>query len=133
MAGNGTFSKGMEIPVAQRGYKTICYISKNIVVLEKNSKDIKLPEESHTARRIYVLFEKDGSDVKAIAKYGANHKKIWEIHTFDHRKMGPHVHYWKNGEPYGDPQPLSKLQSNLLKKARNFQNGQKKQAGVTNP
>lgn len=125
MSGNGTFSKGKIFPVEERGYKTVCYIENNIVVIEKNSKDIKLPEESHTAGRIYVLFEKDGSDVKAIAQYGADHKKLWEIHTADHRKMGPHLHYWKNGKPYGDLQLLNDFQLELLKKVRNFQNGKK--------
>ncbi len=69
----------------------------------------KSPEESNSAPRIYATFDKNGKGVNEIAKYGADHKKEWAIHTVPHnskeaRKKGeavpaPHYHEWSNGHP----------------------------------
>ncbi|MBP3510445.1 MAG: hypothetical protein J6K19_00180 [Prevotella sp.] len=120
MGANGTFSKGMVITEGERGYKTIFSFSDNVVVIQKYGKAAKLPEESHTAGRIYVVFKKDGSDVKGIAKYGGDHKKVWEIHTTDHKGLGAHFHYWKDGKPVKDANPLTPGMKSLLNKIRNF-------------
>lgn len=45
---------------------------------------------------------KDGTDVKSIARYGSDGKKICEIHTTDLKGIGEHFHKWNNcksGEP----------------------------------
>jgi len=102
-----------------RKYKTIGKIVDIRIVKHKNPKLAKLPEESHTPNRIYATFYKDGQDVKAIAKYGHDGKKIWEIHTIDHKKMGPHYHEWKNGRPIND-KPLTEEMWKILKKIRNY-------------
>lgn len=123
MGANGTFSKGMDIPVVERKYKTVFKIDDNIMVLQRKDGIGKLPEESHTAGRIYVHFWKDGHDVKEIAKYGKNHKKIWEIHTKDHHGINPHFHYWRKGKPYGEALPLTPNKIKLLNKIRMFKYG----------
>lgn len=69
MGANGTFSKGIDIPKAERGYRTVYQMTDNIVVIEHLGKTVKMPEESHTPGRIYVTFKSDGSDVKGIAQY----------------------------------------------------------------
>lgn len=67
---------------------------------KKNAKEsVKLPEESHTPNRIYAIFNKNGNDVQAIAKYGPDGKKLWEIHTNDHHGIKPHYHPWQDGHP----------------------------------
>jgi hypothetical protein len=67
---------------------------------KKNINDSnKLPEESHTPNRIYATFNTDGSDVKSIAQYDAECKKIWKIHTTDHDDKHEHYHPWDNGHP----------------------------------
>jgi hypothetical protein len=87
----------------------------------KNPKaPLKLPEESHTPNRIYAIFKKNGSDVKCIAQYDSNGKKIWEIHTDDHYGMKPHFHYWKNGGQEEEAHPLTQVQLDLLNTVRNF-------------
>lgn len=43
----------------------------------------------------------------SISIYDSNCKKIVEIHNEDHDGLGPHYHYWKNGRPVGEPQPIS--------------------------
>lgn len=124
MGGNGSRGKGLLNSELGRNWKTVATIGEiQIVQLKISTKHNKLPEESHTANRIYAIFEKDGSDVKAIAKYGNDGKKIWEIHTIDHKGLGPHLHKWANEAPvHGSEQSLTnypKLLA-LLNKARNF-------------
>ena len=81
---------------------------------------MKLPEESHTPNSVYAIFNKNGNGVKAIAQYGSDGKKLWEIHTTDHHHMGPHVHYWENGgpkkeEPHSLTPQMQKLLDNVSK------------------
>jgi hypothetical protein len=100
MGANGSFANGTTDSDAGRRWTTIDHVGNVQIIMKKDHNDSnKLPEESHTPNRIYAIFEKDGSDVKAIAKYGADGKKIWEIHTTDHKKMGEHYHLWKDGRP----------------------------------
>ncbi len=121
MGGNGTFSKGIDIPVEQREYRTICYLDDNIVVLQHKGKNVSLPEESHTPGRIYVAFRKDGTGIKEIAKYGDDHKRLWVIHTSDHHGMGIHVHTWKDGHPVeGSARPLNDSEKELYNKIISF-------------
>lgn len=58
-----------------------------------------------------------------LAKYDGNGKKIWEIHTTDHKGLGAHFHLWEDGKPIkgsetslvGHPDLLA-----VLNKVRNF-------------
>lgn len=122
MGANGSFAKGTTNTEKDRHWKTIGSIGKNIKILQmKNPKaPLKLPEESHTPNRIYAIFKKNGSDVKCIAQYDSNGKKLWEIHTDDHYGLKPHFHYWKNGGQEEDAHPLTQVQQDLLNTVRNF-------------
>lgn len=120
MGANGSFAYGTSSSEAGRAYKTLGTIGDIHIIAPKNPKaGIKLPEESHTPNRTYATFYKDGHDVKAIAKYGADGKKIWEIHTIDHKNLGAHYHEWENGRPISD-KPLTPEMISLLEKIRNF-------------
>ena len=124
MGANGSRGKGLLDSEIGRNWKTVATIGKiQVVQLKDSSKSNKLPEESHTANRIYAIFEKDGSDVKAIAKYDSNGKKVWEIHTTDHKRLGAHFHLWEEGKPIkGSETSLAGLPDLLaiLNKVRNL-------------
>lgn len=78
----------------------------NVKVLAlKAAGNIVLPEESHTAGRIYAMLTEDGSEVKTIGIYGDGGEKHYEIHTTPHRGLtAPHFHLWKHGSPLRDPE-----------------------------
>lgn len=120
MGANGSFAMGTTKSELGRKYKTIGEIGSVQIVTPKNRQaGIKLPEESHSANRTYATFYRDGHDVKAIAKYGNDGKKLWEIHTVDHKNLGPHYHEWKNGRPVSD-KPLTKEMYEILNRIRNY-------------
>lgn len=120
MGANGSFASGATSSELGRKYKTIGIIGNIQVVTPKNSTEgIKLPEESHTPNKMYATFYKDGHDIKAIAKFGPDGKKLWEIHTVGHKDLGAHYHEWKNGRPISD-KPLTKAMLDILDKVRNY-------------
>ena len=121
MGGNGSFALGATQSEAGRKWKTIAITDSGIKILElKNPKSsFKLPEESHSPNSIYAIFNKGGKGLKAIAKYGADGKKIFEIHTTDHDGLGAHFHPWKDGHPL-DAQPLTKDMKKLIDDVLNF-------------
>lgn len=123
MGANGSYANHSTDTSEGRHYQTVATIGDNIKILEPKQTNgaRKLPEESHTPNRIYATFYKDGHDVKAIAKYGENGKKIFEIHTIDHKGLGAHYHIWKNGRPV-EVHSLTKELENLLDKIRKFRN-----------
>ena len=96
MGGNGSKMRGNLDNSATREFKEVFFISNNIKVvqLKDNKKRVRLPEESNTPNRIYVIFNKDGT-LKSIGKYGSDCLKKFEIH-FDHKHDGlqPHYHKW---------------------------------------
>lgn len=131
MGANGSHAVGSTNSEAGRNWKTVGTVGAIQIIQKKNPKDSnKLPEESHTSNRTYAIFEKDGSDVKAIARYGPDGKKIWEIHTTDHDNIGEHYHLWENGSPIqneaskGKPRnkaySLTDEMKELLEKIRNY-------------
>ena len=70
---------------------------------------------------VYAIFNKDGSGVKSIAKYGDDGKKLFEIHTTDHKGMSAHVHYWKDGGPVNEePHALTPDMKKLLDNVMNL-------------
>lgn len=122
MGSNGSFSRGYTRTEEGRMYETIYMIGNNIAVLEQKDKHkgTKLPEESHTPNRYYAAFRKDGGDVKSIAKYDYNGKKLWEIHTNEHEGIKPHFHYWNGTGQEKDGHPLTQEMRDILNKIRNF-------------
>lgn len=127
MGGNGSHASGVLNTEEGRQYRTLFTIGDNIKVLEQKDpkKKGKLPEESRTPNRIYVSFYADGHDVKDIAKYGDDGKKLWCIHTADHKGIRPHYHKWHDGKQEKDAHPLTKEMKDLLKKVRDYDNGKK--------
>lgn len=141
MGGNGTASVNGSIPASEQQYIShgtyIDPVYGDVEIVEwTGGKNNRSPEESNSAQRIYATFYKDGSGVNEIAKYGADHKKEWAIHTQSHdsaklRKrgeaiLGPHYHPWVNGVAQkpksfqsGDPR------IGLLQRLQNFQKTKK--------
>jgi len=113
MGSNGSKSSGALEDEAGRHWANVLSIGDNIRVLERKDRNmnVKLPEESHTPNRIYVVINKppEGDKgkndpyagmLKSIAKYGSDCKKLYEIHV-DHVHNGLNIHYhpWKDGKP----------------------------------
>lgn len=133
MGANGSHANGSTQSDAGQRWKTIGTVGEIQIIQLKNTKSPnKLPEESRTSNRIYAIFNKNGEDVKGIAKYGADGKKLWEIHTTDHDNLGPHYHPWEDGRPVqiidanGDSRnkacPLDDYKQSLLDKVRHYGN-----------
>lgn len=116
MGGNGSFASGSTRNEEGRRWKTINVLFNGAKVLElkKSSDSVKLPEESHTPNSIYAIYYANGKGLKEIAEYGSDGKKLYEIHTVDHKGLGTHYHTWKDGKP-GDPQPITAAMEKLLK------------------
>ena len=57
---------------------------------------------------------------KAIAEYGSNAEKLYEIHTTEHRGLKPHYHRWHNGRPSTEACPLTPQMQELLRIIRNL-------------
>ena len=119
MGANGSFANGWTATESGRRWHTVHVLNNGTKVIElKNKKGaVKLPEESHRPNSIYDIFNKNGNGVKAIAKYGADGKKIWELHTTDHKGMGLHYHNWKDGRPIDTHKAtpaMKKLLENVL-------------------
>lgn len=121
MGGNGSYVSGITNNEAGRQYKTVGNIGDILIIEKKNPKDShSLPEESHTANRIYAEIRSDGKDVGKIAKYGPEGKKMWEIHTTPHHNLNDHYHEWRDGKPVGEHKPLTPELKVILEKVRNF-------------
>ncbi len=120
MGANGSFSKGTANTEEGREYFTVDLLGEIRILQYKRPKQRKLPEESRKPNRIYATFEKDGSDVKAIAKYGPDGKKLFEIHTADHHGIHPHYHLWNGQGQEEDAHPLTEAMKRLLSKVRNY-------------
>lgn len=72
--------------------------------------------------RDYVSLLKNGKDIKEIARYDDDGKKLWAIHTLDHHGLSPHYHTWTDGKPSTDAYPLTQEMKQLLKKVKNYEN-----------
>lgn len=131
MGANGSHANGSLDSELGRNWKTTGTVGDIQIVQKKNSKEsVKLPEESHTPNRIYAIFNKNGNDVQAIAKYGPDGKKIWEIHTRDHNGLGEHYHPCedghaktitnRNGYPESEAYALDSEKKAILEKVRNY-------------
>lgn len=116
MGGNGSFASGTTRYEEGRRWKTVKMLSNGIKVLElkKGGASVKLPEESHTPNSVYAIYYANGKGLKALAKYGSDGKKLYEIHTIDHKGLGSHFHTWKDGKPE-DPRPITKAMEKLIK------------------
>ncbi len=121
MGGNGSFARKSTASEAGRRWKTVAITSSGIKIIElKNPNDsYSLPVESHSPNSIYAIFNKNGSGVKAIAQYGSDGKKLWEIHTTDHKGLGVHYHPWVDGHPQA-AKPVTQAMKKLVDDVLNF-------------
>lgn len=125
MGGNGTFSKGHDIPEESRQWRTIDTLPAKdgfpeVAIVEmKSRKYIKTPEESSTENRVYAVFYPDGSDVKEISLYDS-HLKTAVVHTEDHHGIRPHYHEWKDGRQMKKALPLTEEMKRLLEHVREY-------------
>lgn len=136
MGANGSKASGALDNPVNREFKSVFFISKNIEVVQlKNDKQrVRLPEESNTPNRVYVVQNKDGT-LKSIGRYDSNCIKKFEMH-FDHEHDGlkPHYHKWvsKGGTARGPEtrgngknartiaHPLTKGMMKLYEKIKNY-------------
>lgn len=127
MGANGSFIRQSTSCEDGQHWKTVATCGKIQILQRKdNTLGDKLPEESHTPGRVYAIFRKDGKDVKAIAQYGKNGQKIWEIHTDFHDGIRPHYHRWEdkgNGKRGQEnvAHKLTKRMYTILRKVRKFE------------
>lgn len=111
--GNFSFKEGGQ------HYKSIGTLSSdsNVKIIIQDSNNVKAPEYSHTAGRIYAVV-KDGQ-LKHIAYYDENHKQAVSIDlAHPHKGVQPHRHvYLSHGknEPGIPPTPA---ESQLIKKIK---------------
>ena len=121
MGGNGSFASKSTASEAGRRWKTVAITPSGIKIIElKNpNESFSLPVESHSPNTTYAIFNKGGNGLKGIAKYGADGKKLFEIHTTDHKGLGIHFHPWKDGHPLG-AKSLTKEMKQLLDDVLNF-------------
>jgi hypothetical protein len=126
MGGNGTASVNGCIPAEEQRYVSHgAYVDPDygeIKIVEwTGTGQNKSPEESNSAPRMYMTFYKNGSGINEIAKYGADHKKEWAIHTNKHKGLQPHIHPWKNGVAQ-EPEPIAHDDPRLalLRRAKEF-------------
>lgn len=115
MGANGSAASGSTSTEIGRRWKTVAALPNGMKVIElKNPKtNHKAPEESHSPNSIYVMFNKDGNGIKSISKYDGDCKKVYEIHTVDHKGLGVHYHPWHNGRP-GEASPLTAAMKKIL-------------------
>lgn len=115
MGANGSAASGSTSTEIGRRWKTVAVLPNGMKVIElKNPKtNHKAPEESHSPNSIYVMFNKDGNGIKSISKYDGDCKKVFEIHTVDHKGLGVHYHPWHNGRP-GEASPLTAAMKKML-------------------
>ncbi len=130
MGANGQHASGVLEIEGNRRWYTVASVSKDVKILElkpvSGSKQpgVKLPEESHTENRVYaIMYSKDSKyqGIKAIAKYDENGKKIFEMHTSDHKGMGHHYHIWVNGSPGTAIQGWSQEMKKIYKQVYNYE------------
>ena len=115
MGANGSAASGSTATEIGRRWKTVAVLPNGMKVIElKNPKsNHKAPEESQSPNSIYVMFNKDGNGVKSISQYDGDCKKVYEIHTVDHKGLGVHYHPWHNGRP-GEASPLTATMKKML-------------------
>ena len=121
MGGNGSFASRSTDSEAGRRWRTVAITESGIKIIElKNSNEsFSLPVESHSPNSIYAIFNKGGKGLKAIAKHGEDGKKLFEIHTTDHKGLGAHYHPWKDGHPL-EAKPLTHKMKKLIDDVLNF-------------
>jgi len=111
--GNFAFKEGSQ------HYKSIGVLSSdsNVKVLIQDSKNVKAPEYSHTAGRIYAVV-KDGQ-LKHLAYYDENHKQAVSIDlAHEHKGVQPHRHVYLSHDKSDPGVPPTVAEEALIKKIK---------------
>jgi hypothetical protein len=119
MGANGDKAAGKLETEEGLRWKTIEVLNNEakVIELKDSRKPGKMPEESRHPNSIYVMMNKNGEGVKSVSVYGNDCKKIVEIHTAPHKKIGVHYHDWKDGRPVSvHPISDNTVWGNLLNK-----------------
>ena len=110
--------------VGGQHYKTLGVLSNNsnVKVIVQDSNNVKAPEYSHTADRIYAIVKK--GELKHLAYYDENHKQAVSI-DFSHAHKGvqPHRHVYlsHNKNDPGIPPTVNEIKLiNQIKKEFNL-------------
>ena len=100
-------------------YKSLGVLNSNhnVKVLVQDSNNVKAPEYSHTAGRIYAIV-KDGR-LKHLAYYDDNHKQSVSI-DFEHPHQGivPHRHVYMSHNKTDPGVPPTAAEKALIKKIK---------------
>lgn len=111
--GNFSFKEGGQ------HYKSIGVLSNNpnVKIIVQDSSNVKAPEYSHTAGRIYAVV-KDGA-LKHVAYYDENHKQAVSIDlAHPHKGVQPHRHVYLSHDKNSPGIPPTSTESKLIKQIK---------------
>ena len=111
--GNFTFIEGGQ------HYKSIGVLSSNVnvKVIVQDSNNVKAPEYSHTAGRIYAVVK--NGQLKHVAYYDENHKQSVSIDlTHAHKGVKPHRHVYLSHNKDNPGVPPTKAEMKLIKQIK---------------
>lgn len=111
--GNFSFKEGGQ------HYKSIGTLStdSNVKIIIQDSNNVKAPEYSHTAGRIYAVV-KDGQ-LKHVAYYDENHKQSVSIDlAHPHKGIQPHRHVYMDHDKNSPGVPPTTEETALIKRIK---------------
>lgn len=111
--GNFSFKEGGQ------HYKSIGVLSNNpnVKVIIQDSSNVKAPEFSHTAGRIYAIV-KEGM-LKHVAYYDENHKQAVSIDlAHPHKGVQPHRHVYLSHDKNSPGVPPTDAEAKLIKQIK---------------
>lgn len=124
MGGRGKSNSSTSTPGANLSHWNVVRNKGNMYVYEmKNPKAALKPPVSDQIPNSFVIMYRKATDkmqgIKSITSYDANGIRDYEIHTADHKGLGPHFHKFINGTiPDGEPQSLTPELQSILDKAK---------------
>ena len=124
--GHARFSRPQLARGEGRQWKTVRKDG-NVHFIEKldSKKSASMPMHTHSKAKVYASVE--NGKLKSISVMNPKTgKKTMDIHYLhDHKGMGPHVHYWKDGKRVSE-KPTTRNQLNYLEKLKSIVKNTKK-------
>ena len=93
MGANGQIATTGTLTEGDTQWAAIATVGRVHILQQTTKGSLKVPRQAD-ANSTIAIFRKDGKDVKAIAHYGPDKQKVWEIHTVPHGGINPHYHPW---------------------------------------